>query len=132
MDDGQLELIRQLLNGGAAMSQAHRHHSCAFHDFNYAANVFRGRRFRQRAQIQANGRAIKKVRRGGSLPRQLVEDLAGLGGAQSDLHDPHLTEADLHGLPTRGIGWLFHQETGFFKNRHWHPRPAVYRESAHQ
>ena len=39
------ELIRQLFNGGAAMNQPHCHHACALHDFNHAANVFRGRRF---------------------------------------------------------------------------------------
>ena len=137
MNDGQIQLGSQLLNGSAAGGDTDSDHAGASHSINDRANLFWRRQLGQGTEIQANGCAIEKMRRRGSFSRQLVENLAWLGGAKPHLEDSHLAETDLNSLLTYGIGWLFHQETGIFCNSHLYighgrPRSAVYRGSAHQ
>jgi len=77
-------------------------------------NFFRARHLCEWAQIQAHRRALKKLRCGGRLARQLIEDRTRVGGMKPHLDEAHLAKANLNGMLACGIGWFVHQETGRF------------------
>src|SRR6267378_7614845 len=101
---GKVEAVRDRFHFRGLSGQSDHQHPGPADRVDHGSNLGDVRRVRERAEIEANRRSAKEVRRGRDAPGQLVQDGARVRGSDADLYQTHLSIANIDNRLRRG-GW---------------------------